>query len=297
MVEELRYEEALFDLDVPLSTIIEKQKIPKYLYKYQTFYYENGTENQYWRKNLKGEFHLSLAKDFEDSNDCRPDVSEERIIKNIENIYKQNNTADCKVLCNEGLKDAIEKIIYNYKNKIRIGCFTISHDNIELWNKYSNFEKGYCVEYNTDKNRLLKESILPILYTNHNSYDISEGIAHAVVLQKIKEHKKYNCEEMFLKFNELYEKIYKNAYIPLFIKNQNWEFEKEYRVFLLERRSSKNGDIIMKDFMDDNGNIDLSLAIKTIYLGKRFDENPQCKELYAEVKQIARKGNIEIVQK
>ncbi len=275
------YKKALFDLTVSWSDLVQQVHIPDKLYKYQSFYLNNGEDNPFWKNNIGGEFHLSLAKEFEDINDCRPDISETEIknllkkeiinICNFDENYKKNIFDEIDRVVNENFT---KKIIDNYQSSIRIGCFTDSFCNQKMWGKYGNNATGFCIEYDTNKSVLFNQFTLPVLYTE-KTYNISSSVvgficnffADKIINTKIKESK--------------YDKIQKATYIPIFIKNASkWSFEREYRMFLLQHMSIGQDIKKMDDYTDEKHNIDLSGAITAIYLGENFEQNKNSEKLF-----------------
>lgn len=148
------------------------QKYPpnKKLYKYQGFYTQEGIANPYWQSNMNGTFHMSLAREFEDINDCRPTIKIQSTKKIIEDFLRRfcNDQGKIKNIIDtfdsEIADEAIKKIESNYQSEIRIGCFTDSPNNLKMWDKYSDCGKGYCIEYDTSKHDLFKLSTLRVLY-------------------------------------------------------------------------------------------------------------------------------------
>lgn len=297
------YEEILLDASISYAEIISCQQMPQYLYKYQCFYSQDGVENKYWRDNLRGVFHLSLGEEFEDQNDCKPYTIKTEVC-NIIKFFLLNFDVSQKELQNIllGLDNTLTKkyfegIISNYQSKIRVGCFTVSSDNNDLWKKYSNNETGYCLEYKASKSHLLKHSTLPVLYSD-KPYTSSLVLANLIILEYVKQWKNRTLPEQLKIYECVYAKNLKLAYVPLFIKERcKWSFEEEYRLFLLKNRNTPIGLLKAEDFLDANANINLSSAITTIYLGKRFNSNSNHKVLKEEIDCIANEMGIRVVQK
>lgn len=294
------YKRTLFNLNTSYNEMIEQQSIPKYLYKYQSFGSNDGEENKYWKKNIRGEFHLSLASEFEDSYDSAPyinykDVNNEvqrilRIITN--NKINENDLQKIEGSANKEItSEYLQGIKENFQNKIRIGCFTQSSDNSRMWKKYANDETGFCLQYLTKKNSLFTNSTLPVLYSE-KQYNLSSSLAHVIVKEVIQEN---ITEYQRYKINQC---IFKGTYIPVFVKGKElWGFEDEYRMFLLDHRTTVSGMLEAKKILDKNCNINLSKSITAIYLGKNFDNNNNCKEIRKEIIEIAKEMNIKVFKK
>lgn len=302
-----KYKKMLFSPEIPYDEITSSIKPPPKLYKFQNFYNEDGKENPYWKRNMQGEFHTSLGKEFEDINDCRPRYNKIKIIEMIKNHLVDNNKIKFEQeIIKEMIEKEIEKILdssiseqeldekipNNYRSKIRIGCFTDSSDNLDMWEKYSDERRGYCIEYNTSKHILFQASTLPVLYLDKLEYDSSRTFADSFVLDMKEYTKKCSLEENLPK----HEKILKTSYIPIFIKNSKWSFEREYRMFILEHRTTNRfGEtelLKMNNLLNKNANLDLSKAIEAIYLGEHFEKNKNYKELLENVFSITENKKI-----
>lgn len=295
----MTYEEALLNPAVPFNTIIENLAIPSHLYKYQSFYSKEGKENAYWRENLRGSFHLSLGSEFEDYNDCRPYMDKKEVAERIETFLK-NKIEDeqldrlIKVTNEELSEEYFNDVMSNFRNNIRIGCFTTSCENSTMWKKYSNNNTGYCLEYKTDNHVLFNYSTLPVLYST-KPYNSSLSLANQIILEAVKDD---NLEEHIKKYSTIYAKQLKIAYIPIFIKEKmRWEFEDEYRMFLLANRQTKIGMLKSGEILDSNYNLDLSKAISAIYLGENFCENINADHIKKNIIDIAKVLNIKVFQK
>lgn len=297
------YEEDLLSPDITWDAMTLKHKVPLKLYKYQSFTTEKGTENPYWAGNMTGQFHLSLGCEFEDRNDCKPFFDRKFVLDYLNNFFISFNSDEQSrfrilsqvnsILTDEYFADVMKK----YQSCIRIGCFTDSSSNEKMWNKYACLKKGYCIEYNTEKNMLFQLSTLPVLYSN-KPYNSSLTLASSLVLECNKSAKKYSEEESINIFGTIYEKILKTAYIPVFIKQKEvWEFEREYRLFLLKNRNTRDGILKMKDILDKNYNVDLSRAVNAIYLGEDFDKNENCVELLNKVISVCQANKIDLFRK
>lgn len=300
------YKEVLLDPSISYSAMAEFQPMPKYLYKYQEFYSKEGKENIYWRQNIKGSFHLSLGSEFEDYNDCKPFIDKDNVWRIIEDFLLSCSSYK---MDKRGLKrakaemDAIltpeyfEDVASNYRNQIRIGCFTVSAGNLDMWEKYSNARTGFCIEYQTEKNELFRYSTLPVLYSD-KPYNSSLSLACSIILDLYQKAKGRSLEENSKIFEPIYAKMLKTAYIPLFIKEiSRWSFEEEYRMFLLKHRNTQIGMLKSNEILDKNYNIDLSNAITAVYLGEDFEKNKNYEAIKSEIIQMAKEMNIKVLKK
>lgn len=299
----MNYKDALLSPDISWNAVTAGIQMPKTLYKYQSFIKEDGTANSHWGGNMEGQFHMSLGCEFEDRNDCKPYFSKDFVLNYINDFLRSFN-ADCN-LREAMLKQLIQtltdsyfnSIISNYQNKIRIGCFTDSSDNEKMWKKYACDRTGYCIEYDTSKSKLFQLSTLPILYRIH-SYDCSLTLANSLILESNRVGKNQTLEENLEYFKPIYEKILKTAYIPLFIKQKRyWEFEREYRMFLLPHRNTRDGILEASKYLDDNYNLDLANAVNAIYLGENFTTLTNSGEILEKVVCICKIKKIGLFQK
>lgn len=296
------YDEALINPEIPFNTIIEGLVMPKYLYKYQSFYSKDGKENVYWRDSLRGYFHMSLGCEFEDYNDCRPYMDKKEIIERVEaflriGLEEGQMKALLKAMDEELTEEYFDNVMSNFRKQIRIGCFTTSSENLAMWEKYSNHNTGFCLEYETEKHILFQHSTLPVLYSA-KPYNSSLSLVNQMILEGTQDDKDNNLEEHIKKYKEIYAKQLKVAYIPIFIKEKiKWEFEDEYRMFLLKNRQTNVGLLKASDFLDSNYNVNLSNAISAIYLGEYFDENDDADFIRKSILELAKELHIKVFQK
>lgn len=302
MVDFLKYEKDLFSPDKDWNYLSQIYPPPEKLYKYQSFYKNDNTQNPYWLGNLNGEFHMSLARDFEDANDCEPHINMKKVREILEGYLKkfvqEKNRIEKikKILDEDPVEDRITHIKKNFQEGIRIGCFTDSPNNEQMWEKYSDYKRGYCIEYDSNRHNLFTISTLPVIYSQHQ-YDLSLPYAYSIILEVVKKSGTKSYEEMIKCYDTYYKMILKMTYVPLFIKQQKWEFEREYRMFLLKHRNTIQGMITMDEFLDENKNIDLSKSITGIYLGENFTQNKDSDNILSYIKEIAQSKNITVYQK
>ena len=291
---EKSYKDALIDKDIPYSVLVQGWNKPRYVYKYQNFYDADGSKNVYWKDSFKGLFHLSLPYTFEDKNDCAPFYNSDDVKKIfydfLDRFSPEKKDELIQELMGEIDDEHFDRIKENYQKSIYIGCFAKSPSIDEMWNKYSNDHTGYCIEYEVEKDKLLSEHMLPVLYSD-SPYNSSFAFALSVLLESIKAGKGRTDEENIKYYGKYYERLQKMSYVPVFIKQRSkWAFEEECRLFLTPhvRMDLDKTDVVeAKSLMDDNDCIDLSQAVSRIYIGKHFDKNPDSEALLEEIKSIA----------
>lgn len=289
----MKYSDVLFNPNISWAELVDRARIPDRLYKYQSFYFSESVENKFWKNNLQGEFHLSLGCEFEDTNDCRPYINKGKVEEYLIDFFKSGmhlTKEEINHVVQEFREafdeDTAQNIVNNYQSKIRIGCFTDSFRNKKMWMKYGNNATGFCIEYNTHKAELFMLSTLPVLYTG-KPYDLSMNYAYSLLLECCRRAKNRSMEEQSQIYNDIYKKIIKTAYIPLFLKaEKEWSFEREYRMFILKNRNTPKGRLKMEEVLDENYNIDLSRSINAVYLGNNFEQNKCAHKLYDTIMEI-----------
>ena len=298
----MKYEYELLSPERSWDAVTAGIKMPKVLYKYQSFIKADGTANSHWDGNIEGQFHMSLGCEFEDRNDCKPYFNKNSVSKYIDDFLRLSNTdSNVRAEISEKLMQTLtdeylNSVISNYQNKIGIGCFTDSSDNKKMWKKYACDKTGYCIAYDTSKNKLFQLSTLPVLYSTH-SYDCSLTLASFLILESNRVGKGQTSEENLEVFKPIYEKILKTAYIPLFIKKRCWEFEREYRMFLLPHRNTRDGMLEAAKYLDNNYNLDLANAVNAVYLGENFITLANSSEILEKVICICKTKKIKLFQK
>lgn len=298
------YSEILQNGDIPLCEMCEYIEKPSKVYKYQGFYQTKDNEyieSPYWSNNMKGDFHLSLGREFEDKNDCRPYINKQAVISGIRNFFKKMNTED--ELLNQiekGLEESINdttlaQITDKYQGTISIGCFTQKKTNEDMWNDYADSSKGFCIEYDTSKNELFRNSMIPIYYSDI-PYDSSWTMIAGLILTSTQKGKARTLEDNIKIYGQTYERILKTTYIPLFYKNTRFSYEEEWRMFLLEHRTHNGRAINRENFIESNNNINLSEAISAIYLGINFKQNADYEEKLSIIKRVVKEKQIKLYQ-
>ena len=134
------------------------------------------------------------------------------VLKEIETLklsYKGKLEAKSKDFWEKGYKAAqLEKV-----NRSRICCFSLMNDNILMWSHYADNHAGVCLEFdNLMENKFVK------LF---DKKDISEGVIGYTAKNRIN----YVAEERRFAFYKLF-----------FCKSEIWEYEKEFRMILLNTK-------------------------------------------------------------
>lgn len=298
----MNYEEALLSPMISWDSLTECIKIPLKLYKYQSFIKMDGTDNTHWMSNMEGQFHMSLGCEFEDINDCKPYFNKNSVIHHLydsSTLLNGDVGTKLKILVKLVYRldnNYFDSVASKYQSEIRIGCFTDLNDNEQMWKKYAYDKTGYCIEYDTSKNELFQISTLPVLYSTH-FYDCSKTLATLLILECNKQEKKESLENSIKTFELIYRRLLKMVYIPLFIKQKYWEFEREYRMFLLPHRNTRKGLLRASEHLDNNYNLDLTDVISAIYLGENFTRLDNYRELLKQVISICKMKQIRLFRK
>lgn len=139
----------------------------------------------------------------------------------------------------------IKKIVQDWFKNCWIGCFTEDMNNFPLWYYYADKYTGFCVEYDFSclpQHNLFQQRLQPVIYLKHK-FNLTLSL-EAV------------CDP---------EKVINNEPVPSYwlhiignlIKNESWEFEKEWRY-------------VSYDGITKEGGKEVNLPVKPmhIYCGK-----------------------------
>ncbi|WP_394871471.1 DUF2971 domain-containing protein [Clostridium butyricum] len=295
--------EILMDADISLNDMCNFITKPSKVYKYQGFLSikNDNRENPFWKDNINGSFHLSLGCEFEDKNDCRPHINIEEVKRRILRFFK-NCESDINKLTEIAKEldaiipeDYVETVVDRYQRDILIGCFTQKPNNEYMWKEYADASRGFCIEYDTLKENLFKDSMLPIEYGNKQD-NSSLTMYLNFILEKTREAKRRTMQENISIFPEEYARLMKLTYIPIFLKGERFRREEEWRMFVLNNRTYETRTINKADIVDSNNNINLKKAITAIYLGENFCKNPNFKIIKSQVDKIVEENNIRLYQ-
>lgn len=154
---------------------------------------------------------------------------------------------------------------------LRILCLTNSSRKKLMWSHYADSHKGLCLVVEVPESL-----VYPVCYSGNRIFEDS------------------NIDDILIKGKSTSKKILKNKPIidlpyehkVALIKDQKWEYEKEYRIVLDESSPLLTVDSENRFFFD--------LKIKRIYLGCRFEENEN--NVKAAILNVCKKNNIVIQQ-
>lgn len=152
---------------------------------------------------------------------------------------------------------------------VRILCLTNSFRNKLMWSHYADEHRGICLAVS-----IPNELTFPICYTKTRLRTSTN------ILALLSGNKKGGKRNIYKSFDNLsYEQK------AALIKGKNWAYEKEYRITCTTGQG---------DYLAEDGQFYFPVKVVRVYLGCRFDRNPQEKkeELFCECK----KKNIEIKQ-
>ena len=166
---------------------------------------------------------------------------------------------------------------FTRKDGLHILCLTNSHLHKLMWSHYSDSHKGVCLTVEVPC-----ELAYPVGYTGRRVYDDSnlDEILESVFSRQ-------NAKRNLIK---PYNRLPKHKRIA-YIKDQKWAYEKEYRIVF----DDNDPGLIKK--ADEWY---MSIKIKNVYLGVRFNENEEeiknnliesCKQQNVSIKQIKLSSN------
>lgn len=159
-------------------------------------------------------------------------------LNDIKKAYRQTKISD------EQIKEEIKQFLQNCRTEAKeinkIACFSENVKSVTMWSHYSDYHKGFVLEYDLrssdflvcsyckDKNACMDRKtaqLYPVIYTN-NRYDATEYACNTIVHKlltsngyeaNIHQHDKLFPEKMFLN------------------KALDWEYEKEWRLLCYAR--------------------------------------------------------------
>ncbi len=298
------YEQALLNPNVPFDKLREVDPLPEYLYKYIKF-----DKNSYWKDYVRGDFHLSYPIDFtEDPYDCKINLamksvlSELEVIKSQYGISKANDNIailqELADLYSNDQESVIIKLFEQYTNNyrsivqetfkktFRIGCFTKSFNDEDMWKNYASNGGGILLKYHTMGNKLLESFMHKVIYKkDYFEYDVSPAIAILLALDGSPDNA----------YMELRKKADRVTWTCSYIKNTRWDCEKEYRltippyIMTAEREIAGTGYIV-----NEKGNISLLDSIEAIYLRRVVEETFEYRANINTLRELAKENNIPI---
>lgn len=210
----------------PSNTIIQEAiykitrlHIPDKIYKYFSFN-ENEELNKIKLDTIRNKkIYLAESSAMNDPFDCKAFFYDNK------KLIKYERLAHC-----EG------RIIDDFSDFVRIASFTEESINcMPMWAHYSNNHTGFCIEYDTNQNKHLKECLFPVQYTNKR-IDITDIIDETTkeIVESVEENIKKNIK--VTKINNL-TMIWMSIYFSC-IKHKSWSYEKEIRCIVSKTSTS-----------------------------------------------------------
>lgn len=174
-------------------------------------------------------------KDFNDPFDYYPSFDERKeLLLSIEkialdHIFKSvnSNTPKGARLQIPQLRTDLfyESFLDNFREKMKVACFTETNDEILMWSHYARSHTGICVEYDIQRNTELISHICPVFYVtkmlNITNY-FARSIAQSVVLY-------YGTGNYDLNGHPININPWATTLVGL-IKLSKWDYEKEWRL-------------------------------------------------------------------
>ncbi|PQV51217.1 Protein of unknown function (DUF2971) [Jejuia pallidilutea] len=195
---------------------LEDIDFPEVVYKYRDWEYP------YHDRFIKErEVFMASPNSFEDEKDCRNPIrydllTEKQTIQFYEHISRreypdrsrQQHRKEARIWANKRLFKDSEKLeeyrnYYNKEHDLRQGVLSLTAEPclLEMWNKYSNYGKGFCIGYNS---KIMFKFLGGGAKVNY--YD-----ELPIILPK-----------PFMNY-------YQKSHYQIFCKERKWEFEREYR--------------------------------------------------------------------
>lgn len=220
---------------------IKRDNIPKKLYRF-----ERVADNRI--KTLRNnQLYVSHIKGFDDPYDAKGYYwNRDELLKTFD--LKQYDVTVDKYL------DEIEKQILFWFENCFVGCFTEDINNFPMWYYYADKYQGFCVEYdfsNLTEDDEFQQALKPVVYLERK-FDLTNTIKTVFKPENIIADKT--------------DAFYWLHCIGNIIKDESWEFEREWRYITFD-----------DDFMLSGKNVKIPVKPSHIYCGnkmnsKDFDE-------------------------
>lgn len=215
---------------------LKRQNIPSKLYRFEK-YEKNRIDTL-----LRNSIYVSHPDNFDDPYDAKGYYWNEI---DLQRCF-DGKTRDVPV--KKYVKE-IKKIVQDWFKNCWIGCFTEDMNNFPLWYYYADKYTGFCVEYDFSclpQHNLFQQRLQPVIY-------LKQKFNLTLSLEAV-------CDP---------EKVINNEPVPSYwlhmignlIKNESWEFEKEWRY-------------VSYDGITKEGGKEVNLPVKPthIYCGKDMAE-------------------------
>jgi len=212
-----------------LEEIRKNVEIPKKIYRYRPL-------NVYTIDELINEHVFLSSPDIDDIFDTTIVDNGEEAEGVLAAFHITKNCREKYSDMNESFKCYTEYFEYlnsKLRENVRIACFTESNTNVPMWQYYAEKNKGICIEYSINAEKLVNNKtniyFLPVIYTNdynkYYPYDIDNDKKNKLI-----------------------------SIICSVLKMEDWKFEKEWRMI-----SFKDEDLEKNPFV--------KLEINAIYFG------------------------------
>lgn len=235
----IKYEDMLENINITYPQVLEyvNKYIPSKLYRYRKF-------DEHWKSNIFDQtVYLSKPMMFNDPYDVSIRLDSDRFMsvvwgQNIGKHHHKRKFIDNKIKLE--MKSQMKRMNSYFKEKLKVACFSEEKDSILMWSHYADNHKGFCIEYDTQKNTLFRKAALPVLYKDER-YDATNCLI--------------TCSS----------NISINAVL---FKSKVWDYEKEWRIFGTTDFFCNEIDVL-----------DMSNCITAIYLGAMVQDNEKIKEI------------------
>ncbi len=232
----MEYVDYLFHGQIGKANEIKRCNFPSKLYRFEK------VEINRLETLRNNKLYVSHSVGFDDPYDAKGYFWNEQELREFFSD-KIKNRAD------KYYKEIIE-CIKNWFELCWIGCFTEDINNFPMWYYYADRYKGFCVEYdfsNLNADNQFQQALKPVIYLNRK-FNLTKTLETAFNPDKISKG------EM--------PAYYWLHTIGNLIKDESWEFEKEWRYIGFDDEFNKTGK-----------NIDLPVKPSHIYCGKDMDNS------------------------
>lgn len=158
-----------------------------------------------------------------------------------------------------------------FRNKLRIACFSEKYDDILMWAHYGDSNKGICIKYEVDDRYFKKVRYVK----NRDKLDISEIEKYLLAKEKLN-----------LTFDDISKPLIDLLFL-MYTKAEEWSYEQEVRC--IAYNDTNSSDFIIREIDNNKLNFYKPIKIVSVYLGANISNESEIN-----IKEIAKEKNIAI---
>ena len=192
---------------------IAKLHIPKKVYKYYSLTDDKRLNQLKIQTLKKGQVYLSPMSALNDPFEGKALFYKEKELLHLERLKKHGG-----------------RLIDDFSSMGLITSMTKNDINsMPMWAHYANNHSGYCIEYDTDENTLLKNLLMPVQYTDKR-LDVTNIIKEQAekIIKMIERNIRFGIKETI--FDDLM--IVWLSVLYSCVKHDSWKYENELRVLV-----------------------------------------------------------------